>query len=168
MIVYPLLTPVSIKGESHRFNFFTAETVLQTQRDLIIFDTGFPNGHELAAALRGFSLDPLDFTLVFHTHMHIDHCGGDRLFRNARIVLSREESRFQKQWREGFNMAEDRAGFVLNSFPNLSKQEAGVMSDMLSAIKKIYWDDRNMEDRQRITYVVKTAENNRLHENSAL
>ena len=96
MVVSSILTPVVIIGEKYSFRYPVAELVLKTEKDLIIFDTGFPEGNELADALDTLLLDRDDFTYVFNTHIHIDHYGGNRLFRNARNILSKRDYFFSE------------------------------------------------------------------------
>ncbi len=62
----------------------------------IIFDTGSPYDNKtLIDELKTrFSLEPEDITYVFNTHIHPDHCGGNHLFKNAKIVMSRLDFEF--------------------------------------------------------------------------
>ncbi len=134
MVVSSILTPVVIIGEKYSFRYPVAELVLKTNSDLIIFDTGFPKGDELADALDALSLAPGDFTYVFNTHIHIDHYGRNRLFRNAKNILSKRDYFFHKNWNEEFEKSRDRADFIKASFPGLSPSQTERITDMLSAV----------------------------------
>lgn len=64
----------------------------------ILVDTGLAELHPLVEDMQpsiapldrqGFDLDSVD--IVVNTHLHFDHCGGNRLFPKARIFVQRQE-----------------------------------------------------------------------------
>ena len=71
----------------------------------IIVDTGLPKGlfldygypespkpeWDLIKHLDRLNVKASDVGYVIHTHLHMDHCGQDDLFPNARIVVQRKE-----------------------------------------------------------------------------
>ena len=65
----------------------------------IIFDTGSPYDNEtLINELKAkFSLEPKDIKYVFNTHIHPDHVGGNELFKNAKIIMSKIDFEFHKE-----------------------------------------------------------------------
>jgi N-acyl homoserine lactone hydrolase len=59
--------------------------------------------HTLNAQLKKHGSKPEDITAVINTHLHFDHCGNNRLFRNAKFYVQADElqyaylpDRFQK------------------------------------------------------------------------
>ena len=58
---------------------------------LAIIDTGMVGNPQLPAWLQELGYNPADVSLVINTHLHQDHVGGNRLFTNARILVSRRE-----------------------------------------------------------------------------
>ncbi|MFQ6068282.1 MAG: MBL fold metallo-hydrolase [Candidatus Bathyarchaeia archaeon] len=44
--------------------------------------------------LLNFRLKPEDITVIINTHLHFDHCGGNKLFRNARFYVQADELRY--------------------------------------------------------------------------
>jgi len=62
---------------------------------LAIIDTGSPDNLDLLEELEQLGYTPADFSLVINTHLHVDHIGGNRLFSNARILISRRELDFE-------------------------------------------------------------------------
>jgi N-acyl homoserine lactone hydrolase len=44
--------------------------------------------------LQEFGLKPEDITVVINTHLHFDHCGNNKLFRNARFYVQADELRY--------------------------------------------------------------------------
>jgi N-acyl homoserine lactone hydrolase len=59
----------------------------------VIVDTGSSTDLKLLReALRGASVRPDEVDMVVNTHLHMDHIGGNSLFRNARFYAHRLES----------------------------------------------------------------------------
>lgn len=50
--------------------------------------------HSLKTQLQNFQLKPEDITIVINTHLHFDHCGNDKLFKNAKFYIQAEELRY--------------------------------------------------------------------------
>lgn len=66
-------------------------TIVESNRSLIIIDTGMADNPDLLDRLTALGHAPADFDLVINTHLHPDHIGGNRLFTKARILISRRE-----------------------------------------------------------------------------
>ncbi len=47
-------------------------------------------------SLRKVGLSPEDITTVVNTHLHVDHCGNNRLFKGARFVVQEMELAYAK------------------------------------------------------------------------
>ena len=62
----------------------------------MVFDTGSAYDEKNLAHYLShqFNLKPEDIKWVFITHIHPDHIGSNRLFKNAKIILSRNEFEF--------------------------------------------------------------------------
>lgn len=50
----------------------------------------------LKVQLQGFRLKPEDITIIINTHLHFDHCGNNRLFKNAKFYVQAEELRYAR------------------------------------------------------------------------
>ncbi len=50
-----------------------------------------PRRYPLDAALAHFGLAPGDVDVVVNSHLHFDHCGGNRLLGHARLIVQRAE-----------------------------------------------------------------------------
>jgi len=48
----------------------------------------------LQMQLQNFRLKPEDITVVINTHLHFDHCGNNKLFKNARFYVQADEIRY--------------------------------------------------------------------------
>lgn len=109
--------------DPHRFEHPNIPTLLNTGKELILFDTGngalpreyeqlkarLPEGH-LAARLAQLGHKPEDIDVVVLTHGHPDHIGGlteggRPVYPNARYVFGAAEYDF---WKKGENVREAR------------------------------------------------------------
>jgi len=74
---------------------------------LAIIDTGMSGNPDLLESLEEAGYSPLDFSLVINTHIHPDHVGGNRLFKNARILISRQELAYERDFTRRLRESED-------------------------------------------------------------
>jgi glyoxylase-like metal-dependent hydrolase (beta-lactamase superfamily II) len=100
---------------------------------LAIIDTGSPGNIDLVQQLAGFGYAPSDFKLVLNTHLHTDHIGGNRLFTQARILISRRELQYER----------DFAGKLCeNDDPVAALRSMGRYVD--NTTQKMAWDLKNL------------------------
>jgi len=68
-------------------------TLIRTESGDLVVDTGSPRVRdELVEALKVANLAPEDVSCVVNTHLHLDHCGCNDLFENARFIAHVLES----------------------------------------------------------------------------
>ena len=83
--------------------------LVRTDKETILVDTGvgtlpvkYEKFHEvirckeeeLAHSLKTVGLKPSDVTIVVNTHLHFDHCGNNRLFKNSKFLVQTDEIRY--------------------------------------------------------------------------
>jgi glyoxylase-like metal-dependent hydrolase (beta-lactamase superfamily II) len=83
--------------------------LVRTEKENIIVDTGvgtlppsYQKFHdvtrtreeELSYSLKKNGLRPEDITMVVNTHLHFDHCGNNRLFKNSKFLVQTDEIRY--------------------------------------------------------------------------
>ncbi|HEX9907079.1 MAG TPA: MBL fold metallo-hydrolase [Thermoplasmata archaeon] len=61
-------------------------TLIQSASGTVIVDTAAPKDKlEISSALGKLRVSPLEVDTVVNTHMHIDHCGCNDMFANAKV-----------------------------------------------------------------------------------
>jgi Zn-dependent hydrolases, including glyoxylases len=113
-----------IKTQKINSNLYVIKTLIvncyiyDTGNELIVFDTGI-NRQLLKMGFRKLRLDYNKVSYVFLTHSDFDHVGGLKLFRNAKIFISKEEEPLitWKKARRGilYNRKINGCNFVENS-----------------------------------------------------
>ncbi|MFD0986375.1 MBL fold metallo-hydrolase [Methyloligella solikamskensis] len=127
-----------------RFRPGFTPTVVNTGKELILFDTGNgddgfvprPDGGWLAAQLGPAGFKPEDFDVVVLTHCHPDHVGGlleggKPLFPNARTVIGAKEFDF---WRSDVALSADKESNDYNSAV-LFRSHVAPLDEKLTRIK---------------------------------
>lgn len=89
---------------------------------LAIIDTGMADNPDLLDQLDDMGYKPSDFSLVFNTHLHPDHIGGNRHFTNARIFISRKELAYYQSL-EGLRLASGQAAAIPKKVLNQEMQK---------------------------------------------
>jgi len=67
-------------------------TLVTSDEHCVVVDTGLSiQEEELADALARRGVAPDDVDIVINTHLHVDHCGNNSMFRSATIFASKAE-----------------------------------------------------------------------------
>jgi len=90
---------------------------------------GLAPGPRLLANLAAAGLRPEDISLVVNTHLHVDHCGGDVVRRDGRLVPAFPHARYVVQRREWEDAMHPNERTRASYFPEylLPLAEAGVL-----------------------------------------
>jgi glyoxylase-like metal-dependent hydrolase (beta-lactamase superfamily II) len=152
MRIHSFLLPVTIELPAASYRFSTTVTVVQTSSELLVVDTGFPDTG-LEEEFHRAGLNPDDVTMVANTHFHVDHFGGNRLFANARILMSREEYHYQLAWHRTYLEAGDKKALVAASFPRLAERQVGKLVRFLDVVKSRYFKDTYFGDMHQAVYI---------------
>lgn len=81
--------------------------LVQTDSDYILVDTGIGELSEelskyykpdrqktLEQSLMDHDLSTDDISIIINTHLHVDHCGNNQLFNNAKFIVQESELRY--------------------------------------------------------------------------
>ena len=100
---------------------------------LAIIDTGLADNPALLSELAEWNYCPADFDLVINTHLHCDHIGGNKLFKNARIIISRREYEYEKYFGQALRESND----AVKSLSSLGRQVDASTSILANDLKKL-------------------------------
>jgi glyoxylase-like metal-dependent hydrolase (beta-lactamase superfamily II) len=90
------------------------------------FDYG--HGEDIAARLQAIDVDPTSVGHVINSHFHFDHCGGNALLSEARIVVQRRE------WETASRDGSIRRGYIPTEF------DTGQPIDLLDGEHDVFGD----------------------------
>ena len=96
------------KYQGNRYRAALKPLLIRTEKENILVDTGvgtLPAKYDVFEAtkrkeealeysLSQLGLRPDQITLVVNTHLHFDHCGNNRLFKNAKFLVQTDEVRY--------------------------------------------------------------------------
>ncbi len=80
---------------------------------------GLTSGPRLLESLAAIGLFPEDIHLVINTHLHIDHCGGNTIRRDGRLVPTFPRARYvvqRREWEDAMNVNERTRASYLPAF----------------------------------------------------
>ncbi|MBX8635204.1 MAG: N-acyl homoserine lactonase family protein [Thermoplasmata archaeon] len=119
--------------------------LVRTDNENIIVDTGiaplpdslakhvrYTKKKDIVGSLSEFGLTPDDITIVVNTHLHMDHCGNNRLFRKARYFVQKQELHYANnpdRWMRG--------GYVREFFNELQFELVDGDSNIASGLNVI-------------------------------
>jgi N-acyl homoserine lactone hydrolase len=135
---------------------YSSTSTLLTNGSLrVVIDTGLSyDARDLRRALAERAVAPEDVNLVINTHLHVDHCGNNRLFRHARILMSRPEW----EWTNAFYTAvfESHAPerVVSQFYPEVGDHQLSTrMIRNVARIARFFWKPEQLGDRDQIAWI---------------
>ncbi len=140
--------------ESQTITIQISSTLIQTEKHNILIDTGFVGHKEIVYILNKMGLSALDINFVLNTHVHLDHVGGNRFFRQAEIFLSEEEYFFQRDFLHAIADADyERVNDVVEHFyPNFNEKQVELFA-RLSLEMAALWEDDIVGNIEQIRYI---------------
>ncbi len=85
---------------------YSSNSYLLLGKKVALIDTGLKeNASNLLNSLQALHLEPKDVSLVFHTHGHADHFGGDALFPDAEVWMHEHDATYVNAKDELFTAA---------------------------------------------------------------
>jgi len=118
---------------------------------LAIIDTGSPDNPDLLDELEQLGYTPADFSLVINTHLHVDHIGGNLLFTNARILISRQELDFENNFSRLLRESDDPLK-ALNSMGRYVEEDSHELARHLIKLVNDYPAAALIGDQSQIEY----------------
>jgi len=124
---------------------------------VMIFDTGTPSDSELALFLKeSFNINCEAVSWVFNTHIHPDHVGGNHLFKNAKIVLSRKDFEESERIARVVFDNKDLKHYLHTNFTGYHKTFDDFETEQMKLYTKNYWSEEKIGINSRTLYIEDT------------
>lgn len=111
-------------------------TIVVMDDALIMVDTGMVGNPWLEEDLINVGYYPSDFDLVINTHLHPDHIGGNRLFTNARLIISEKEWNHQLSFEAALQKSNDPVRLMSNTGKHID-----------ASTEKLAWDLKSLAEK---------------------
>lgn len=112
----------------------------------LLFDTGsiYDTKSLLFFLKTYFNLYPEDIKWVFITHMHPDHIGGNRLFKNAKIVFSKKEYEFTNNIAQAVFKGDNLLKYLHENCPGYKNYFTQHEADNMQRYIENYWSKESL------------------------
>ena len=121
--------------------------------DLILVDSGFPGEPDLFETLEALNFHTLDFTLLINTHVHIDHVGNNSAFPNARIVVSRVDYEYTREFSRALMETDDIVATLTRYFPHSSSRRIKAAAQHMHHMTRLYWREDILGSPAQIEWI---------------
>ncbi|MBN2545318.1 MAG: MBL fold metallo-hydrolase [Spirochaetes bacterium] len=138
--------PEFSKNEGVKFLKSSVYLIYSEIEGPMLFDTGSVyDTKSLIFFLKNyFNLNPEDINWIFITHLHPDHVGGNRLFKNAKIILSKNEYMFANSIAKTVFNKGNLLKFLLDNCPGYKNFFTQETADNMQRYIENYWSDESL------------------------
>ncbi|MBN2001666.1 MBL fold metallo-hydrolase [candidate division KSB1 bacterium] len=120
---------------------------------LVIIDTGYPGPERFTKLLAQYGFRPPDFGMVINTHVHPDHTGNNRLFADARIVVSRTDYFFAREYSHELLATTDPEAVLAKYYPEFPPNRRRKFAPYARDLAVKYWSDDHIGPAVRIQWI---------------
>jgi len=150
--VYPLKMKMPPDGNPAAVDLPLMAALVELGDHVILIDTGFPHQPDLPEQLSLLHFEPDDITTIINTHAHIDHIGGNMLFTQARIVISKNDYEFAKNFAHAMQRAQSPADVLLQYFPHCHSRQIEQAAQHAFRLARDYWRDDLIGDADAVQW----------------
>jgi N-acyl homoserine lactone hydrolase len=127
--------------------------LLRYDDQLVLVDTGFHDEPDLLSSLRRLNVQPQSIHMVINTHVHPDHVGNNRLFTNARIVLSRTDYEFSRDYSHAMMATQDPLSVLQRFYPDARGHRLFRHATQAQEMARRFWQDDIIGPADRIAWI---------------
>ncbi len=151
--VFPIIMQMPWFTGNKKMKMLLTAAVIESERHLIIVDTGYVGKTDLFSRLDELNFNPASFDMVINTHVHPDHTGNNDAFAHARIIVSKTDYEFARNFSRAMLETDNPLGVFKKFYPEykgkLAEQHA--FSGQRTARK--YWDQKNTGSKENIIWI---------------
>jgi glyoxylase-like metal-dependent hydrolase (beta-lactamase superfamily II) len=151
--IFPIKMRMPDDGNPAAVNVPLMAAVIETVDDLILVDSGFPGQPDVFEHLEALHFHPTDFTTLINTHVHIDHIGNNYAFSNARIIVSKVDFDYAKNFAHALIDSTDVIATLQNFFPHSNSRRIEAAAHYLQKVSKTYWRDDILGHQHKIEWI---------------
>jgi len=115
--VYPVIMNMPWFPGNKKMKMLLTAAVIESERHLIMVDTGYVGKSELFNRLDELNFSPAGFDLVINTHVHPDHAGNNETFTHAKIIVSKTEYDFARDFSTAMLETDNPLGVFKRFYP---------------------------------------------------
>jgi len=122
--VYPLIMHMPEFGGNRKIDMLLTAAAIVAGEQRMIIDTGYAGYPEIFDRLAEFDFFPHLFDLVINTHVHPDHAGNNLAFTRARIIVSKMDYEFARDFALAIQNADDPLQVFSRFYPEYQLKQA--------------------------------------------
>ncbi len=137
----------------HPARIWVNSTLLRDDDLTVLVDTGMVDDTAVLMALQDMGVKPSEVDLIINTHIHGDHCGGNRSFPDSHILASRLEYEYWRSLCHRIPVVPDKESLVAELYPWIDPKLRGQKGSALYRISQLYWHDDVMGRDEQIEWI---------------
>ena len=153
ILVYPIKMTLPADGNPSAARLPLMAALVETGREVILIDSGFPQSSELLDQLALLHFEPKDVTTIINTHAHVDHIGGNRFFPNARIIASKVDYNYLCDYSHALIKSQNPIEVVSRFFPHSNSRRMEESAKHAQNLARKYWQDDLMGSLPAINWL---------------
>jgi len=132
--------------------------LLRYDDQLVLVDSGFAGEPDLLLALKRLNVQPHDIQLLINTHVHPDHVGNNRLFPQARILVSRVDYEFSRRYSHAMIETSDPLQVLLAFYPEARGHRLLRHAMQAQLLAQRYWHDDVIGQAEQTAWIEEQPE----------
>ncbi len=136
-----------------KVNMWLMAAVIKSPQTTILVDTGYVGHDDIFKQLDSVGLGVEDIDIVLNTHVHPDHAGNNPAFKNARIVLSKTDYDFTREFSAAILETNDPLSVFLKYFPEYTSKQAERHAVSAQRTAERFWNIQGIGPVEKVEWI---------------